>query len=591
MFQRFRATSPFVLAAVVTLLNSAKPVLIDDTAYLAYARHIAHHPLDPYGFDIFWYSEPESAMTVLAPPVLLYWLGLGIRLFGEHVFILKLWLFPFLWLLTWSVSGLLRRFAKGTERVALPLIVLSPAILPTVNFMLDIPALALGVAALHVFAIATERRSISLALVAGMLTALAFQTKYTMLVLPPILLWFGLTHRSTRLAGLAIAVALGGVVAWETTIQATYGQSHFLYHLRQQQPDPASSGWKKTLEAKYELTAPLVGHLGLLATGFGLFVARAIGVPRRWLMAFTGFWLVGIALIAFVPYQSAVLIRGDPTGREKLTLHATVWRLAGTVTLFTMAACSLVLLVRMRTGTEFRRNRQSLFLVGWVLVELAGYYVLTPFPAARRVIGVSIAIGLLAARTVSRMNRVRATAGPPQWIVPLITAVSLLVTALVTFDAFPEKVLAERAGKMPQVREQDATVWYAGHWGFQYYCERTGMKPVIDGKTIAEPGDYLVWPLIPDHAGFYRPNNLSVPRPPPATAAELIAIYEWDDVLSAQTIPNFYGGTEPIVGRDVPRLRVGLYRITRPWLVGEPWPLGERPHAADVLRGRIPDDE
>jgi hypothetical protein len=37
---------PLVLALVVTLANAAKPVLIDDTAYLTYARHVAAHPLD-----------------------------------------------------------------------------------------------------------------------------------------------------------------------------------------------------------------------------------------------------------------------------------------------------------------------------------------------------------------------------------------------------------------------------------------------------------------------------------------------------------------------------------------------------------------
>src|SRR5437868_3901982 len=87
--------NPVVLAALVTLANAAKPVVVDDTAYLAFARQIAARPLDPYGFELFWYSLPEPAMEILAPPVLPYWLAAGIRLFGEHVVLLKLWLFPF----------------------------------------------------------------------------------------------------------------------------------------------------------------------------------------------------------------------------------------------------------------------------------------------------------------------------------------------------------------------------------------------------------------------------------------------------------------------------------------------------------------
>src|SRR5690349_7751048 len=151
--------TPFALALLVTLVNAIKPVVVDDTAYLAFARHIAQHPLDPYGFEVFWYSVPEPAMGILCPPVLPYWLALGIQLFGEHVAVLKLWLFLFAWLLAWSVRELLRRFARGTEGIALPLIVLSPAVLPMVNLMLDIPALALALAGLAVFLCACDRRN------------------------------------------------------------------------------------------------------------------------------------------------------------------------------------------------------------------------------------------------------------------------------------------------------------------------------------------------------------------------------------------------------------------------------------------------
>ena len=149
--------SPLILALFVTTANAAKPVLVDDTAYLTFARQIADHPLDPYGFVIHWYTFPEPAFEVLAPPVVPYWLAAGLRLFGEEIVLLKLWLLPLVWLFAWSVSALLRRFAGNTN--LLPVIVLSPAVLPTVNLMLDIPALALGLAAVVVFASAVDRAS------------------------------------------------------------------------------------------------------------------------------------------------------------------------------------------------------------------------------------------------------------------------------------------------------------------------------------------------------------------------------------------------------------------------------------------------
>src|SRR5579883_915833 len=83
------------VAGLCTLLNAAKPLHVDDTAYCANAHQIAAHPLDPYGFVVFWYDHPQPAGEVLAPPVLPYWWAAAVRLFGERPVLWKLWLLPF----------------------------------------------------------------------------------------------------------------------------------------------------------------------------------------------------------------------------------------------------------------------------------------------------------------------------------------------------------------------------------------------------------------------------------------------------------------------------------------------------------------
>ena len=88
-------------------------------------------------------------------------------------------------------------------------------------------------------------------------------------------------------------------------------------------------------------------------------------------------------------------------------------------------------------------------------------------------------------------------------------------------------------------------MWYVGHWGFQHYCERAGMKPLVAGATVARAGDFVVLPVYPD-SGFYRPYaGFAVTEP--GAAGEVVAEVVWDDPLSAQTVPNFYGGSEPVV--------------------------------------------
>src|SRR5262249_9787148 len=148
-----------------------------------------------------------------------------------------------------------------------------------------------------------------------------------------------------------------------------YGQSHFLYHLHE-----SNAGRPETLtdylDQKAELVAPLVAHLGCLAVGFGLFAGRAIGFPRWVVLAAAVLWVAGAITIAVLPYHSAVLIRGKEPWQEKLTIPATVWRSAGTADLITAAGCAAVLLVRWSKSPGLRKNPDSLFLVGWVLLEL-----------------------------------------------------------------------------------------------------------------------------------------------------------------------------------------------------------------------------
>src|ERR1700676_757658 len=104
-----------LLALLYTLLNSVKPLTIDDTAYYYFADHLSRQPLDPYGFTVFWWKQPDPANQVLAPLVLPYWWSLAVRLFGMNPFLWKLWLLPFSLLFVFALHALLRRFARGLE--------------------------------------------------------------------------------------------------------------------------------------------------------------------------------------------------------------------------------------------------------------------------------------------------------------------------------------------------------------------------------------------------------------------------------------------------------------------------------------------
>jgi hypothetical protein len=556
---------PVAAAAALTLLNAAKPAVVDDTAYLLLARHVAVRPLDPYGFELFWYRRPEPAMHVLAPPVVPYWLAAGITLFGENLFLLKLWLFPFALAFCLAVRSLLQRFARGTEG-AVFLFALSPAVLPLFNFMLDVPAVALGLAAVAVFVRGCDRGSWRTAVVAGVLAGLAAQTKYTMLTVPAVLLWYGVLHRNAWYAVAAGLVAVGVIAGWEAWLAGRYGVSHFLYHLRDQQV--ASDGGLLTwVAAKASLFRPLLGYLGWLGLGWGLCAGRGLGVPWRFTIAVALMAAVGIVAVCAVSHSEAVLLRSRNTGSPRLDLSAMVfYPLGAAVLAAAVAACAALCL---RTGggraARVRWDPSGWFLAGWLAIELAAYFVMTPFPAGRRVIAVCVVTGLIACRLLGRVRRVRPDRAPGKWITVYGVALGVGLFALDAWDALPEQDLAYRSSDAIGDRGGHR-IWTQGHWGWQYYTDRLGMRLVDPGRSELRAGDWLVVPLMPDEAGFYRPYHGEARFRLDPTAVEPVAQFWWDDAVAGQTIPNLYGGTVPAVGRDHPRLRVAVYRVTRDWV-------------------------
>jgi hypothetical protein len=384
-----------------------------------------------------------------------------------------------------------------------------------------------------------------------------------MMTVPAVLLWYGVLHRRVGYAVAAGAVAVGVFAAWEAWLVGVYGVSHFLYHVRDQQAgDGGLSAW---VEQKAGLVNPLLGYLGGLACATGLYAGRGVGFGRRFVAVVAVVAAAGMIAVCLVPYSDGVLLRSRTTGSPRLDLPAVVFYPLGVCVLTTLAATVTVLAFRPDRGPLgwLRRYPATWFLVGWLGIELAAYFVLTPFPAGRRVIAVCIVLGLIACRLVSRVCRVRPGRTPGRWVVGYAAGLGLGLFALDAWDALPERQLAYRADEAIGDR-RGGRVWTQGHWGWQYYTDRLGMTLIDPGRSLLRAGDWLVVPVPPDGDGFYRPHGSEFRLEP--ELIEWIAELWWDDWLAGQTVPNLYGGTVPVRGRDHPRLRVVVYRVTRDWV-------------------------
>jgi hypothetical protein len=545
-----------LLALLFTLLNCAKPLQGDEAAYWAVAKRIAGHPLDPYGFQ---FPGGVPANHVLAPPVLLYWWGAAIHLFGVRPLIWKLWLLPFSLLLVFALDALFRRFCRGLETPLLWLTVLSPAVLPSFSLMLDVPALALSLAAVALFLRASDRASAVGAALAGLVAGLALETKYTAFLTPAVILLYGFLFRRLRLAVLAISVAGLVFAGWEALTAGLYGESHFLHSFR---------GQPHGLDRPLHLLLPLVSTLGGVAPAIALVGLAALGLSRRGVLAGGAAVLLGYGLIAAVPEEGAAWLRNPPVGWTGLTLNNLVFGAFG------MVVCAVVgrtvwRLVRDprpfggQTYSQSNRpfpeadsqsGRADWFLVAWLGLELACYFALSPIPAVRRMLGL-IVVGTL---LVGRLARRTGQPSPRRALVGAVAvgniALGLGVFAVDLCDADAERVAARQTARLLRHRPRGARAWFAVEcWaGFTFYAERAGLRQLGIPGEHPRPGDWL--------AVMHRPAW----RPGPIVSyhwGERVGGFQVEDRLPLRTNPCFYAGRTPVDHHRGSRVEVTIYKL------------------------------
>ena len=559
MTSGYASLKPLLLLALLfTLLNAFKPLCIDDALYYYHVEQISRNPLDPYGFTIFWNDRPEPAVQNLAPVLMQYWWAIAIRLFGEHPFVWKLWLLPYALLLVFSLHSLLRQFVSGYETVLTWMVVISPVFLPSFNLMLDVPVLALSLLAIVIFLRASERDSHLLAAVAGLVAGIASQTKYNGLVAPAVILLHSLIFRKLRLGVLAAMIAGLFFVSWEGFIFLGAGRSHFLAQSQ-------TYGSVNAL-AKYAYLAwPLVTIMGAVAPFFMLIALMALGVKKKTLSLAAALVVLGYLALVFVPARLQTLNRDFQTNEATLTLAHVVFSIYGTAFFVSVLLVTKKLIGPTESLGAFRtiwqENKTELFLVGWWTLEIVAYFGLSPIPAVRRVLALLVVSTLLIGRLAIR------TLGPGSILLRQVAYGSMLLGLLfyaVDFrDAYVEKAAVEQSSQRIATIGPNATTWYVARWGFQYYAERAGMKPVLPDQADFQPGDWLV---ISDSIYFPKPVSAHINRYKIDPVAQVVL----EDRLPLQTSLGYYSTGLPIQHHEGPRRSVKIYRIAGPATVDSP---------------------
>jgi hypothetical protein len=466
--RRFGLWAALGVAAAVGLANLAKPVHIDDTVYLSIARWIVHHPLDPFGGPINWQEIPEPSYKISTnPPGLSYYFALVIRIGGEDLRLLHASMIPWLLLASWASYRLGERWAGSGLMTAL-LVLVSPAVVVGTNLMLDVPLLSCLLASVEWMERSCEGRRTALAMLASAgFGAIAVFIKVPGLALVPIALAQAWRWRSVR----PLVAALGPIIAtgaWQVASRSLYGSTQigeglsFLATLR------SMDFWSV---AERTLTM-----MAILGSTFPVWIACPWKGNRAK-------WAAASALLAGVLAAS----RYPPTLWLKPPIPVVAFVVA-----VVFGALGLVSAIGRpaREEKDLPHRGPGIVLAAWIASVSFLVIVFGPFVAVRSFLPIEAPLAIALLR--GHAPRLRSRVGVGLAIVGM-ASLSMLLAVVDTrwagcYPEFAAKVARRYEGTGREV-------YFLGHWGWQYYAEREGLRGWDARWTDVPPGSLVIIPL------------------------------------------------------------------------------------------------
>jgi hypothetical protein len=479
---RRNATLACLLLLIVACLVpfAARPYFIDDPLFLRVAQQIQKHPADFFGFQMNW-STTERPMyqNLWNPPLTSYYIAFVGAIAGWSEVTMHLaFLLPAL-AAVWgifSLAGLL-----GCDRaLATAAAVFTPAFLvSSLAIMSDVMMLALWVWTLVAFERGLQKNAPKLLMFSGILAGLALLTKFTSLALTPLLVAYGFARQ--RRAGLwLVAPLLPLLVAagYEWYTHHLYGVGHIQLSLALNHAQQVHRGLLD------ELTTGLVFAGGSYVTCCfyaGRFLSKRVVIAAP---------LVFLLCCWLWPhfFRFADFLRPRGNLNWGLTLQAGLF-----------GTCGLSLLALALADMWERRDAVSVLLLCWVLGIFVYASVMYYMVNVRGLLPMCPAVGMLIARRIQGRRKQTPSEQPGFGFEPAaLTAVvpaMLLSVALVHADcnvANAERTVATNLCAKHQ--QEGRTIWFEGHWGFQYYMEQCGARALDQEHPSLGPSDLLAMP-------------------------------------------------------------------------------------------------
>jgi hypothetical protein len=527
-----------VLAATLPFLGKA--FHIDDVLYLAVAHQILRAPSDPYGATIRWRFDAESSLfdEDFNPPLFNYLMAGVIWLAGdsEHALhVLESCFVAGAALALILLSGRFTHQALG----ATSLVLLSPAMLPGQNVMLEGPVMAFWLWAVWTHLRACETGDCRWTGVTGLLTALGVLTKYTAgLVIPILVLWSIVRQRWKTLWFVAMPVLALALWGWHN--RAIYGRSH-LWSLQF-----AQGGLGSPLE---RIPGVFVGYGSVSLLSILLLMCLRAHAADLWVVTIAActqacIWLCGLGLItADLPAGHAV--------------HFVAFGVNGGLLWFGLAALMAMNSIPNARSTDVTDGRfyrlDSIVLVAWSLLVVLYNCISVPFLAIRHLLPGLPPLVWLAVRALERANLDRRKKRAAIGITVVLTAIFGFALAAADFEFaqqyrnLPYTVLTDLEHTEAPATVREGRRWHRGSHGLLYYSNRAGMRYFSSNRgDQLLPGDVLVLSELAGRGMVFKDHEEQ--RNGVLRTSRRITLNSWIPLRTAAQGVQYYGfqtGTVP----------------------------------------------
>ncbi len=469
-----------VLAVLVLVLApfAKKPFHTDDPLFVWHGTSMADAPLEPCRLSVNWFGTTQPMSEVMRNPPGLQCLVAALHRvgwLGESALHWAL-LFPAL-----CLALAVHRWASSRKdcnpELAALLAIASPAFLVSAtNVLPDVAMAACVTSALFLWMRGIDRGRTGDLAWAALACALGCLTKYFAVSLLPFLAWYA-SRRSVRTARWLplLSVSVLPLAAYEAWMWKQSGSPPCIAGFRALGGDVRGDGG--SVAARVLFTIVFFGGACLPACGIAAF--RAIRGAQ------SGAVCAGFA--AFAAWFASGSI--GPAAAHRGVVSAELFLLAFA------GACVLVDLSQRWRRAAHGADR---WMIAWIAWELV-YAALLNWSVTERGLVTSASLVAILAASSAGEPRVSARARA------LIAGVPIVLALLVSFALnVADREIAESGERAaldlvaPFVRA-GKTVWFQGHWGFQYYAQRRGAKPMEvgeAGRTNVARGDIVVIPML-----------------------------------------------------------------------------------------------